>query len=1533
MRASTLCSSTGRSIAVAICCAIIVLVIVIPTFGQQPACLATGHDGSSFHLYDSNPTDLLARPVHQPVQMAQGGSRCPSVLSFSFSRFRNGAGLALPNLSRAGIINRRVGALAWGTSNAMFKGVNFDNITNDMWLATTGNWSVGTNWSMGVPTSGNNVLITNSGSVVTENINGSINNLTLNLGNSLSLNNGINLSIGGNAISNAGQINLNSTGNGTGITITTGTVTLSGGGTITMGDSSNPNNYIYGQGSVETLVNTDNTIQGSGTIGDSDLTISNAGTIDANNADHGLTIQVNSSANPGVTNTGTLEATNGGMLTLNGSTYNNMNGTIEATGGGIVQLSNHVTIEGGKLTTDSGMNSMIEIVSGNQATLDGSTQGTLTNSGAFVVANGTANVKGTINNTGSIMLEGDGSSANLQLSGNTMLTGAGTVTLADSGNPQNYISGGYTLTNQETIQGSGQIGNGSAMSLINQGTIDANNADNLLEIRNTGGTTNTGTLEATNGGTLLLSGGTLNNGGGGTIKATGGSMVQLSSGNIQNMGGTIQATGGSMVQLSNNVTIQGGTLTTDSGMNSAIETMSGSNATLDGSTRGTLTNSGAFVVANNSTAYVKGTINNTGSIMLMGDGSNATLQLIGNTTLTGGGTVTLADSETPLNYISGGFTLTNSAQQTIQGSGEINTATLSNQGTIDANNADNPLEIRNTGGTTNTGTLEATNSATLVLYGETLNNDGGTIKATGGGMVQLQGVTVQGGKLTDSGTGSVIETVAGSTTALDGSTRGTLTNSGAFVVVNNSTADVEGTIDNTGSITLKGDGNNSYLSLIGNTTLMGGGIVTLAKSGTVRNYISGGYTLTNQETIQGSGQIGNGTAMSLSNQGTIDANNAGADNLLEIHNTGVTTNTGMLEATNRATLLLSGETLTNDHGGMITATGDGSKVQLYGGTIDNSGGTIQATGGSKVDLSNGVTIQGGTLTTDSGMGSVIETVVTSSGNYATLDAVTNAGNFVVADNTYANLKGTITNTGSITLKGDGYDTSLQLMANTTLTGGGTVTLADSRNPLNFINSSGNYTLTNRDNLIQGTGNIGDGHMGLINDGTILSNGSGLTVETSSAGLTNNGTLEVASGSSMHVSSAAGGTFTNFSNNTLTGGAYNVSGTLEIDQLGSSGGEILTNAANITLNGAHSSFLDKAGNNALSSLNTNAASGSFTISGGHNFTTMGNFTNKGAFDVGSGSTLTVGGTGTSFTQLSGTTTDDGTLAVSSSGSVSLQAGSLFGIGTVNGKVSSSGTVTPGNSSTTTGILTDSGAYTQNVHGVLDIGIGGTTVGSQYDRLESTTASLNGKLNISLLNGFVPALGSTFKIVTSNSDSGQFATVTGLAINSSEHFTIAYQSTDVLLTVVSGSLSSGVNNSSFNFSQSKTPAITPHPDSGLAGLVGSKPGLSAAQFGAGNASVPSPSFQAAAASLMGSSSANLQARFGLLQTAPTATSGFAAMPSNNAGHGTTSELRFPTRLAPNSIHNNGAYGLHSRAMGAGLAFPLMHLSKPQMGLLVE
>jgi len=189
--------------------------------------------------------------------------------------------------------------------------------------------------------------------------------------------------------------------------------------------------------------------------------------------------------------------------------------------------------------------------------------------------------------------------------------------------------------------------------------------------------------------------------------------------------------------------------------------------------------------------------------------------------------------------------------------------------------------------------------------------------------------------------------------------------------------------------------------------------------------------------------------------------------------------------------------------------------------------------------------------------------------------------------------------------------------------------------------------------------------------------------------------------------------------------------------------------------------------------------------------IGPLSNSGTVYINAGTVLNVTGTGSKFTQTAGTTTDDGSLTLPSGGMLSLSGGSLFGKGTITGKITSSGTITPGDPSSATGILTDKGAYTQNSAGVLDINIGGTTAGTQFDQLTiSGAASLNGALNVAEIDGFAPTVGQTFDIINFASEAGPFSSCNGhsggttCTINSTEHFLVEYNATNVTLKVVAG-----------------------------------------------------------------------------------------------------------------------------------------------------
>ena len=400
------------------------------------------------------------------------------------------------------------------------------------------------------------------------------------------------------------------------------------------------------------------------------------------------------------------------------------------------------------------------------------------------------------------------------------------------------------------------------------------------------------------------------------------------------------------------------------------------------------------------------------------------------------------------------------------------------------------------------------------------------------------------------------------------------------------------------------------------------------------------------------------------------------------------------------------------------------------------------------------------------------TVMTGGSNASTLQ-VTNGSSLTLA--------GLITNTGKIELGASGNTTKLLISGDVTVVGG---TISMSNNANNVIEgaSTGNEVLTN-EGTIEGSGNIGNGFMGLVNTRTIVANQSTpLTIDASSAGFSNssgtkNGTLQVNQNDTLNIV----GAFNNFSGTTLTGGIYSVAGTLEF-----TGADIVTNAASITLTGSGSKILNSSNSaDALaSSFAVNTSKGSFTLAGGRNFTTPGNFSNAGKMTISSGSTFTVGGTN-GYKQTAGTTIVSGTLAVTSPGGVDVSGGSVFGTGTITGNIDlTGGLLSPGAASKKAGELTVKGTYAQSGAGVFDVDLGGTTAGTQYDVLNITsTAMLGGVLNVDLISGFTPAAGDTFTIMDYSSEMGTFST-THLPTVTGDHWTITYNAMDVVLTLVAG-----------------------------------------------------------------------------------------------------------------------------------------------------
>jgi hypothetical protein len=698
--------------------------------------------------------------------------------------------------------------------------------------------------------------------------------------------------------------------------------------------------------------------------------------------------------------------------------------------------------------------------------------------------------------------------------------------------------------------------------------------------------------------------------------------------------------------------------------------------------------------------------------------------------LSGGGTISLNNPNAGIVGFPGVNGALLNVDNTIQGEGAIGGGVIgiTNQGTITASGGSLTVQPSATG-LVNTGTMQAASGSTLTLEAGfssiTFTNTGGTIKALSGGTVVMNGGTFIGGALSSSGTGTLQTSPGGGNPILNG-----LNNSGNFVIPGGAAVILEGTDTNTGTFQLQG----SDLDIEGTVTLEGSGKVTMTDNplNLVEGF-NGVSTLTLAQTISGAGTIGN-SLLTLVNNGTINA--TGVNNHLIIA-ANPTTNNKTLEASSGATLEL--RTQVNNKSAKIEA--------LSGGTV----------------LLNGATISGGTLTTV-GTGSFQVNTGTLDG---TASALTNSGLFVVANRNFLNLQGTINNTGVIALDATGG--CLSLNAPTILEGSGTVTMTSTNC---FLASASSDTLTNK-STIEGAGTIGDSNpMEITNAGTIIANQtSSLTIAPDPVlGFSNTGTLSVTTGSVMNISSL----FKNFNNGTFSGGTYSVAGTLSFPNAA-----IKTNSANLTLTGVGAQILDYiSGNNALKTLATNATAGVLSLQGGATVSTTTKFTNKGKITVGSGSSFSV----STYTQSASTTTVDGKLTATSG--LTMQGGSLVGKGTLAASVTSSGSITAGDSATNPGVLTVTGSYTQSSTGALNTPIGGTAMGKYGQLAVSNGVSLNGTLNLSLTGGFVPTIGSKFTLLSGSTLSGQFATVNGTSINSSEHFEVNYTGTTVSAEVVSG-----------------------------------------------------------------------------------------------------------------------------------------------------
>jgi hypothetical protein len=271
---------------------------------------------------------------------------------------------------------------------------------------------------------------------------------------------------------------------------------------------------------------------------------------------------------------------------------------------------------------------------------------------------------------------------------------------------------------------------------------------------------------------------------------------------------------------------------------------------------------------------------------------------------------------------------------------------------------------------------------------------------------------------------------------------------------------ISGTVTNNGTITI---GSTTIVPLMGPAALLIDGNVFLQGTGAVvlsdssLRFIepnSLNAVLENGQTIEGAGFVD-----------LIPS----AGSSLAFHNdfSGVVNATGINALTFASNSSFGGQ-VTND--GVMEASGAGGLVFEFADVTNN--GIIQANNGSHVDLGGGVSIDGGTLSTN-GTG-VIRILSATNGGSPLLDgasngALTNLGTVEIGATGELMITGILDNFGTIDLLGSaGRDATLLIDQNTMLLGTGAVVLSDSNS--NFIEAEIPATLDNGQ-TIEGAGLI------------------------------------------------------------------------------------------------------------------------------------------------------------------------------------------------------------------------------------------------------------------------------------------------------------------------------------------------------------------------------------------------------------------------------------------------------------------------------
>ncbi|WYM00653.1 MAG: Calx-beta domain-containing protein [Gloeotrichia echinulata CP02] len=1050
----------------------------------------------------------------------------------------------------------------------------------------------------------------------------------------------------------------------------------------------------------------------------------------------------------------------------------------------------------------------------------------LNNAGILKKTNstGTTYISTQFNNTGTVQV----SSGTLNLQGGGTSSG---IFKADTGGTLLFSGGNYnftggSLTGQGTISvtGGNISVNEAIVSEVNNLTLSGGtlglNGTTASEVNNFtlsgGNLTGTGDLTIETGGTFNWTGGYQTGAGKTIIQGTAtlsGSTKYLGSRTIENQG-TTTWTGGDIYLYNSAVWNNTDTGVFDIQSDRYFYHWYGNQPKLNNA--GTLKKT-----AGTGTTYISTQFNNTGTVQV----SSGTLNLQGGGTSSG---IFKADTGGTLLFSGGNYNFTGGS---LTGSGVISIS----GGTVSVNEA-TASEVNNF--TLSGGTLTGTGDLTIETGG-TFNWTGGY--QTGAGKTIIQGTATLSGNNKFLGSRTIEN--QGTTTWTDGHI---YLYDGA--VWNNT---------DTGVFDIQSD--RSFVYYYGNQSKLNNAGILKKTAGTGTTYISTQFNNT------GTVQVSSGT-LNLQSGGT---------------------SSGIFKADTGGTLLFSGGNY-NFTGGSLTGQGTisvtGGNISVNEAIVSEvnnltlSGGTLGFNGTTASEVNN-FTLSGGTLTGtgdltietggtfnwtggyQTGAGkTIIQGTATLSGNNKFLGSRTieNQGTTTWTDGHIYLYDGAVwnnTDTGVFDIQSDrsfvyyyGNQPKLNNAGTLKKTAGTGTTYISTQ-----FNNTGTVQVSSGTLNLQG-GGTSSGIFKADTGGTLLFSGGNYNFTGGS--LTGSGVISI-SGGTVSVNEATASEVNNF---TLSGGTLTGTGDLTIETGGTFNwtGGYQTGAGKTIIQGTAT----LSGNNKFLGSRTIENQGTTTWTDGHIYLYDGavwNNTDTGVFDIQSdrsfvyyygnqsklnnaGILKKTAGTGTTYisTQFNNTGTvqvSSGTLNLQSGGTSSgnwavnngailqfssnytLQGGTLAGSGTIIGNVSNLTQINPGDG---IGTLKITGNYTQSTSSNLNIELGGAT---NYDRLNITgNASLNGNLNISLVNGFTPILGDRYTILDFGGNfSGGFTNITGFNLGNGLLLQSLVVNKSLVLDVVQdvnykpGIFSFNANNFSVNENGTPVSAVTINRTGGTDGIA--------------------------------------------------------------------------------------------------------------------